>query len=203
MPIHEFFRSFDEKEERFSSIDDLPDNRSDIDRQFTPLSVYNQAKPDYAYAERLAEETINIGGAWVTVFLKQPYVDQEGIEDVWDEDPDPVYNQGFHMKAWVKVDSLNLELTRYGMDSPLQLTVVFPRAVLAKETGIERLLVPGDILEVPYNAPRLRGPARFRVINSYDSGNWHYRWLYFTTVCELILDDKSLKVPYQENSKVR
>ena len=167
------------------------------------MSVYNQAKPDYALVERLAEETINIGGAFVTVFRKAPYVDNDDLDDVWDEDADPLYFPGVEFKAWFKVDSLNLELTRYGIDSPLQVTVTFSRAVLAKEFGLEKLVSVGDVIELPYNAPKLRGPARFRVLNAYDSGNWHYRWLYYTAVCELITGDKSLKVTHQDNSKIR
>lgn len=203
MPVHDFFRSFSETDEKFSSIDELPDHRSEAEKQFTPIAVYNQEKPDYAFAERLAEETINISGAWVTIFLKQPRVDKNDIENVWDEDPDPIYSQGQRLKAWFKTDPLNLELTRYGVDSPMKLTVVFSRAVLGKMVGLDRLIVPGDIIEAPYNAPKLRGPARFRVLNSYDSGNWHYRWLYYTAICELIFDDISIRVSHQQNSMIR
>ena len=178
MPIHDFFRNFDETDERFSSIDDLPDNRGEIAKQHTPLSIYNQDKPGFALAERWAEEIINISGAWVTLYLKEPLLDNENVDDVWDEDADPIYQQGRDMKAWFKVDSLNLEMTRWGIDSPLQITITFPRAVLIKEVGLERLITVGDVIEAPYNAPKLRGPARFRVLNAYDDGNWQYRWLY-------------------------
>lgn len=203
MPIHDFFQSFDETDEQFSSIDDLPDHRTDIEKQHTPLAVYNHAKADYALAERWAEESINIGGAWVTIYLKQPYVDRDDLDDVWDEDADPIYQQGRDLKAHFKVDSLNIELTRWGVDSPLQLTFTFPRAVLAKEVGMERLLTVGDVIEAPYNAPKLRGPARFRVLNAYDSGMWQYRWLYYTAVCELLTGDDALKVTHRINSKIR
>lgn len=203
MPIHDFQRSFHEEGERFESIDDLPDYRTDMEKMHTPLSVYNHAKNDLAMAERLAEEAVNVSGAFVTVYVKEPYVDREGVEDVYDEDADPIYRPGMKLKAWFKTDTLNVELTRYGVDSPLQLTVVFARAVLAKAMGLERLISVGDIIEVPYNNPRFRGPARFRVVNAYDSGNMHYRWLYFTTVCELIVGDNSLKVPFNGDSKIR
>lgn len=203
MAIYDFFRSFNEKDERFISIDDLPDFRTEVDKQHTPLAVYNHAKGDYACAERLAEETINISGAWVTLFLKEPYIDRKGLDDVWDEDPDPIYRQGINLKAWFKVDALNLELTRYGVDTPLQITVVFARAVLSKSVGLERLLTPGDVIEVPYNAPKLKGPARFKVLNAYDSGNWQYRWLYYSAVCELIPGDSSVKPTHLPNSGIR
>lgn len=203
MPVHDFFRNFNETDERFSSIDDLPDHRSDIEKQHTPLSVYNHDKPDLAYAERLAEEVINISGGWVTLYLKEPLVDQNNLDDVWDEDADPIYQQGRDMKAWFKLDSLNLELTRWGIDSPLQITVVFPRAILIKEVGEDRLITVGDVIEVPYNAPKLRGPARFRVLNAYDSGSFHYRWLYYTAVCELLISDTALNVPHRDNKPIR
>jgi hypothetical protein len=203
MPIHDFQRSYHEDGERFESIDDLPDFRSDVEKLHTPLAVYNHAKNDLAMAERLAEEAVNVSGAFVTVYVKEPYVDREDIDDVYDEDADPVYRPGLKLKAWFKTDTLNVELTRFGVDSPLQLTVVFARAVLAKSLGLERLITVGDIIEVPYNNPRFRGAPRFRVVNAYDSGNMHYRWLYYTTICELIVGDDSLKVPFNGDSKIR
>jgi hypothetical protein len=201
MPVYDFFRSFGGEEQRFSSIENLPDFRSSVEKQSTPLSLYNHAKPDLAFAERLAEEAINISGAWVTLYLKEPNLDHDDLDDIWDEDADPIYQVGRDMKAWFKVDSLNIELTQWGVDSPLQTTVIFPRAVLAQEVGMNRLLTVGDVLELPYNAPKLRGPARFRVLNAYDSGMYHYRWLYYTAVCELLPADTALNVPHRDNLK--
>ncbi len=203
MPVHDFFKNFNESDERFSSIDDLPDHRTEIEKQHTSLAIYNNSRPDFALAERWAEEAVNIGGAWVTIYLKEPLIDHNDLDDVWDEDADPIYQPGRDLKAWFKVDSLNIEMTRWGVDSPLQTTVVFPRAILAKEVGMERLLTIGDVIEIPYNAPKLRGPARFRVLNAYDSGNWQYRWLYYTATCELLISDEALKVTHRENSKIR
>ena len=203
MPVYDFFRSFNETDERFSSIDDLPDHRSVIEKQHTPLSVYNHASPDLALAERHAEEVVNISGAWTTIYLKEPNLDRDDLEDVWDEDADPLYQQGRDLKAYFKADSLNLELTRFGIDAPLQMTFTYSRAVLAKEVGMERLLTIGDIIEAPYNAPKIRGQARFRVLNAYDSGMFHYRWLYYTAVCELITGDEPLQVVFRESSEIR
>jgi len=202
MPVYDFFRSFNESDERFISIDELPDHRTETEKQHTPLAVYNHAKPDLAYAERLAEETINISGAFVTLYQKEPYVDRDDLDDVWDEDADPIYREGIDLKAWFKVDSLNIEVTKWGVDSPLQTTITFPRAALAKLVGLERLITVGDVIEVPYNAPKLRGPARFRVLNAYDAGNWHYRWLYYTAVCELLTGDEALRVPHRESNQI-
>lgn len=203
MPVHDFFRTFDEKNEKFISIDDLPDFRNEVEKVHTPLAVYNHAKPDHALAERLAEELINISGAFVTVFIKEPYIDQKDLDDVWDEDADPIYRQGFNIKAWFKADPLMTEYTRYGIDQPLRTTVVFARAALTKRIKLKRLITLGDVIEVPYNDPRLRGPARFRVLNAYNTGNRQYRWIYFTTICELLTGDEALQVTDQLNSKIR
>jgi len=201
MAIHDFFRNFNESDERFSSIDDLPDHRSDIEKEHTPLAIYNHDKPDLALAERWAEEAINIGGAFVVLFQKEPLLDKDGLDDVWDEDADPLYMPGVNLKASFKVDSLNIEFTQWGVDSKLQTTITFARAVLAKAVGMNRLLTVGDVIEIPYNAPKLKGPARFRVLNAYDSGNHNYRWLYYTAVCELLTGDEALKVTHRINKK--
>lgn len=203
MPVYDFFRTFNEDDERFSSIDDLPDFRSEVEKQHTPLAIYNHALPDLAFAEKLAEETVNISGAWVTLYIKEPFIDREGLDDPWDEDADPIYRQGIKLKGWFKVDSLNIEQTRWGVDSPLQITVVFARAILGKIVGLDQLTSVGDVVELPYNSPKLRGPARFRVLNAYDSGMFKYRWLYYTSVCELLTGDESLRVTHNINSQIR
>jgi hypothetical protein len=203
MPVHDFFRNFNETDERFTSIDDLPDHRSDIDKEHTPLAVYNHGKPDLALAERWAEEAVNIGGAFVTLYQKEPYLDKDDLDDVWDEDADPLYAPGIDLKASYKTDNLNIEFTQWGVDSTLQTTITFARAVLAKAVGMNRLLTVGDVIEIPYNAPKLRVPARFRVLNAYDSGNYHYRWLYYTAVCELLTGDEALRVTHRINSKIK
>ena len=137
------------------------------------------------------------------MFIKEPYIDRDDLEDPWDEDADPIYRPALSLKAWFKVDSLNVELTRWGVDSPLQLTLVFSRAILGKAVGLDQLISVSDVIEVPYNSPKLRGPARFRVLNAYDSGMFHYRWLYYTAVCELLTGDESVKVTHQPQSKIR
>jgi len=203
MPVYDFNRNFNETDERFTSIDGLPDHRTAIEKEHTPLAVYNHAKPDLAVAERWAEETINVGGAFVTLFQKEPHIDHEDLDDVWDEDADPLYAQGINLKAWFKVDSLNIELTKWGVDSNIQIPITFARAVLAKSVGMERLITVGDVIEIPFNAPKLRGPARFRVLNAYDAGNYHYRWLYYTAVCELLTGDDAVRVTHLINKRPR
>jgi hypothetical protein len=183
------------------TIDSIPDFRSQTEKQFTPLSIYDHSKPDIAYAERLAEEIVNVSGAWVTVFLKEPKRDAPE-DEVWDEDADPIYRSGIKTKAYFKPEPIQSELTRWGNDTPLKSTIVFSRAALFKEDSIgARLLLPGDVIEAPYNyATRFdMGPFRFRVLNIKQDGFFEYRWLYIHAVCELLTGDDALKVKTNNN----
>jgi hypothetical protein len=188
--------NFDAMREQFVTIDSIPDHRSDVEKQFTPLSTYNHGKPDIAYAERLAEEMINISGAWITLFIKEPKGDSQELE-IWDEDADPIYRAGKKMKAYFKPEPVMTELTRWGVDTPLRITVVFSRASLMMDGSInERLVQPGDVIEAPYNLPTPydTGPLMFRILNSKEDGFFQYRWLYVNAICELITGDDTLKV---------
>lgn len=198
MPIHDF----DQGREKFSSMDELPDFRSDVEKEFTPLSIFNNDKPDLALYERWAEEAINISGAWVTVFAKEPTVKGEGHPmDIYDEDPDPQYRTGIKIKAHVKFDEWKLQLTRWGVDSELTANITFSRAFLGKTIGFGRMLNPGDVIEVPYNRSGSSGPLRFRVKNENESGVVNYRWMYYSAICELIVGDNTLSVPYSKRSR--
>lgn len=199
MAIYEF-----NDKEQFVSINKIPDFRTDAEKQLTPLSSYNHEKADIAYAERLAEEIINVSGAWVTLFLKEPQRDT-AEDDIWDEDADPLYRAGKHIKAFFKPEPTLTELTRWGVDTPLRITVVFSRAMLMMDPGIgSRLLLPGDVIEAPYNLPTGMvsskaptidvGPLRFRVLNTKQEGFFEYRWLYVNATCELLTGDEALKV---------
>lgn len=178
------------------TIDAVPDFRSQVEKQYTLLSTYDHSKADIAYAERLAEEIVNISGAWVTVFLKEPK--RDALEDeVWDEDADPIYRSGVKTKAYFKPEPVASELTRWGVDTATKATIVFARAALFKEDRIgARLILPGDVIEAPYNyATRFdMGPLRFRILNVKHDGFFEYRWLYMHAVCELITGDDALKI---------
>jgi len=193
MPVY----NFNSKNQQVSTIDSIPDFRSGIEQSFSPLALYNHDKPDIAYAERLAGELINLSGAWVTVFLKELKGDSEELE-VWDEDADPIYRGGKEIKAYLKPDTIAFELTRWGVDNPLKLNIIFHRPSLVGMFG-ERLVAPGDVIRVPYNAARTmlssnRENYDFRVLNSFDSGNFQYRWLYYTANTQLLTGDDAVRV---------
>jgi hypothetical protein len=193
MPVY----NFNSQNQALYTLDSIADSRSDIEQAFSPLALYNHEKPDIAYAERMASELINLSGAWVIVFTKELKSDPEETE-VWDEDPDPIYRNGKEIKAYMKPDNIAFELTRWGVDNPLKLNIVFHRPSLIDMFG-EKLVSPGDVIRVPYNAARSmlspdRGSYDFRVLNAFDSGNFMYRWLYYTANSQLLTGDKAVRV---------
>lgn len=199
MGLHNF-----SMDEQFSTIDKVPDFRTEEEKRFTPLSIYNHDKADIGYAERMAEELINVSGSWVMLFRRLPK-SEISEDEVWDEDADPIYADGMRLKAHVKPELIRVELTRFGVDIPLKATITFSRAVLLEEIG-ERLLIPGDIIEVPYNIPSFqraepskafKSSTRFRILNSFPTGNFMYRWLYQAATSELVTGDKALRVVHK------
>lgn len=188
--------SYDSNSGQFSSVDRVPDFRSEIEQTQSPLSLYNNT--DVGLAERQAVEIINLSGAQVTIYLKEPKRDAKEIE-VWDEDADPLYRSGIGMKAYFKPEPTQQELTRWGYDQRLRATIVFARTMLLGHAQIgKRLLLPGDVIEAPYNLPSNfdYGPFRFRIINTKQNGFFMYRWLYVEAACELITGDEALRVPF-------
>ena len=195
MSVHNF-----EIKQDFISIDKLPDFRTEEEKMFTPLALYNHDNPDIAYAERMAEEIINISGAWITVFHR---TNNSGTSDeLWEEDPDPTYKNGTRMKALFTPEPAKVELTKWGLDTQNQTNVIFSRAILFKEFG-RRMLRPGDVIEIPHNtlSPIQTSTSfesddkldKFRILDAADSGMFRYRWLYYNCKVENLLGDITIQ----------
>jgi hypothetical protein len=195
MAIHQFGPQFGPaQKQRFESIDEVPDFRNDAEKTQSLVSVYNHNKVDISLVERWTEEVTNISGAWVKLYLKQTLK----TDDVWEEDPDPVYSDAIDIKAFFRPEPRLVELTRWGIDAPLKLTIVFHRATLLKHQMIgERLVIPGDVVVAPYNhVTESTDPLQLRVLNSTPDGTWHYRFMYQKAVCEVMPTDRTIKVKH-------
>jgi hypothetical protein len=191
-------------QQSFSNIDDLPEHRTEAEKQLTELSVYNHGSPDISYAERLAEEIINISGAPIMVYKRG----RNPLDDVWEEDADPTYERGLKLKGWFTPEPAEISLTRYGVDVPNKTNVVFSRATVLKQFG-NRMIAEGDILIVPHNTligtqftDTRDGSAdnridQFRVIKSGDTGNFKYRWLYWSCNVENVTGDSTIQVDFR------
>ena len=191
--------------QEFSSIDKLPDFRSEDERINTPLALFNHQSADMAWAERMSEEMINISGAVVTVFPRT--ADRGAGDDLWEENADPTYKRGVRLKGFFIPQPVNIALTRWGVDAPNETTVVFSRPVIF---GIfkARMLRPGDVIEVPHNTlSPMQAPEelaslgnrmdKYRIINASDTGNFKYRWLYWSCKVENLTGDQTIQVEHR------
>lgn len=163
----------------------------------SPLSVFNHSKNDLGYAERYAEEAINIAGAPVRVYLRQLDL-SEGIDNDFDEDAHPIYSNPIIMKAYFKPEPKTIELMKFGITSKTQSTITFSRAMLLTNPAIgERLIQPGDVIQIPYNAidEKNEGPLTIRVNTATPTGNYHYRFLYHQVIGEPISADEVVAPP--------
>lgn len=203
MPIYNF-----DTKQKFITIDQLPDNRSDEEKLNSLLAVYNHANPDISYAERLAEEWINIAGAWITVFKRNQ--NQGSADQLWNEDPSPTYRKGVKTKGFFVPQPAEVSLTKWGIDTQNQTTIHFCRAVIFKIFS-HKMIVEGDVIIVPHNTMSvvqnidLRNGFgnrldRYRVIKSSDTGNFKYRWLYWSCLLENLTGDSNLDVQFPVDS---
>ena len=191
--------------QQYSTIDNRPDFRSDAERTSSLLSIYNHRNPDIAYTERLAEELINICGAWITVYKRTR--DTGNKDEVWDEDADPKYKVGVRLKGKFVPEPAEISQTRWGVDVQNQTTVNFARTSVLKQFGKETIS-EGDILIVPHNtltvvqSTDLRDGIHnrvdtYRVLKSSDVGNFKYRWLYWACLVQNITGDPSIQVNFK------
>lgn len=190
----------------FVSIDNLPDHRSEEERLNSLLSVYNHQNPDIAYGERLAEEMINLSGAWITVFRRTK---KDGHKDeIWEENADPTYRNGIKLKGRFAPQPAEVTLNKFGVDLENKTTIQFSRASVFKTFGKD-MIAEGDILIVPHNtltvvqSTDLRdGPLNrvdtYRVLKANDIGNFKYRWLYWACTVENVTGDKSIQVDFRQ-----
>lgn len=162
--------------------------------------MYNHGKPDLSYVERSATEMINISGALVRIHKRVVNATIEenttyNDENVWEEDPDPIYANPIDLKGYFKPEPKYTELTRWGIDTPMKVTIVFSRSSLLNHPEIgDRLIIPGDVIQIPYNhIDEIDSPLFVRVLNATPFGNYHYRWIYHQTVNQVITGDEALR----------
>jgi hypothetical protein len=174
--------NFDFKQQ-YSSIDKVPDQRSEEERLNSILSVYNHDSNDIAYAERVAEELINISGAWTVIYKRTRNAGNK--DEVWDEDADPTYQHAKRLKGRFAPAPAEILLTKWGVDVPNQTTITYSRANVLKEMG-KLMISEGDVIVVPHNTligtqfTDLRDGVDnrmdvYRVLKSSDTGNFNDR----------------------------
>jgi len=174
------------------SIDAMPDFRSDAEKFLSPLSQYNPDNPDITLVENLAAEMCNISGIITAVYLRSE--NETTIDEVFDEDPNPIYDNPKIVKGVWRPQPLATELMKYGVDANARSIISFSRANLLKE--FRRNLREGDVIAVPQNAvlndfnlEKQQNLVFYRIISAVDDGNFRYRWLYTKCTVEPMSGD--------------
>jgi hypothetical protein len=184
-------------QKRFSSVDDIPDFmtaakdfRSDIEQTNSPLSLFDNEAPDLKMARKLVDESINIVGAEVNIFLR---TNNDDISEVWEEDADPTYWNPFKIKAFFKPSPIELELKKSGVDVENKMEISLSHRQIYMVCR-ERMLRAGDVIRIPYNSAQVDlAPRFFRVTNAAPSGNFRYNWLYLSCKLESITADITVR----------
>lgn len=188
--IHEFGNPMDNPGSGYAAWQGTTDQRTDIEKDYSHLSIHDPESADIATAHRLAREQVEISGANVRVYVRTNNQDRDYV---WDEDPNPSYHNPINMKAFFKPQALEAELKRWGVDTTNKAEIVFVKEDLTK-LWPERLLRPGDVIEIPYNSPANNGPRFFVIKNATPSGNFRYTWLYYTCATETLSADATVRV---------
>ncbi len=158
--------------------------RSEMERTHPLHQLHDDASADHGLAASIADEIINISGGESLVYAR---ADSQSYDDVYDEEPDPVYRPAKILKAYFPPQPIAAQLTPWGIDVENQATIVFSKEQVYREFG-DRMIIIGDVIEQPYNASGV-SPDKFRVLNAFDSGNFRYNWLYWSCNVENLTDD--------------
>lgn len=171
-----------------------PSFRSDVERRETPIKVYDPDSADMAFAGRIAQEIIDISGAEVIIY---PRTESGSYDTTWEEDADPTYRAGKHLKGYFAPQPLQSKLSIWGVDIDNQTNVIFCRAEIFRLLG-DRMVQEDDIIEIPYNTASIRKkPDRYRVLSASDLGNFRYNWLYHNCVVENITGDDNIDITHK------
>jgi len=165
-------------------------NRTDVEIENPLYQVQDIESLDVASARRVAREAVNVDGALVRIYAR---TDNDDVDVVWDEDPDPTYMAPVPLKGFFVPQPLEAELTQWGVEfSNNRAEVAFVLEEMFGAFG-DRLLRPGDLLEVPYNSISRVKPKYYKIENAQETGNYRYTWLYLTCQAMLLQGDVNIR----------
>lgn len=162
---------------------------TDTQQRHTPIAINYDESKDIQLARRLSREMINVSGAELKLYVR---TDNSDYDHVWDVDPDPTYWNCILVKGFFKPQPIEAQLVEWGLDTINKTEVVFSYHDILELVG-DRMIRPGDVLQLPYNSLNIR-PKNYRVLNSTPSGNFRYNWLYLTCQTETLTADITVRV---------
>ena len=200
MPNHRF--DFDDDlQQAYSSLQNAQDNRTDAEKSSSKIAVYDHTNPEIANMEMEALNIIIDSGAPTLVYRRTDDTGQ--VNDTYNENPNPLYHPYDIIKGLFKPESISVSKVKWGVDSDVKIKMSYSRAYLLGLYG-SRLIRIGDVIAVPHNTliqtqsnEYLEGKVnridKFRVVHAYDTGNFNYRWLYWTCDLEPLSGDVAIR----------
>jgi len=175
----------------YSSLDQQQDFR---DPDASQISIFDPNNPDIAFMEREAFNYIHESGAPTKIYLRTN--DLGNVDEVWEEDNNPIYDLPITIKGQFVPEKMSMALNKFGVENNAQFEIHYSRAELF-HTFNTRMIRSGDIIQIPYNTliqtqntefidGQLGLADKFRVISATDTGNFNYRWLYWSCTVELL-----------------
>lgn len=184
--IPRFSQPTDPYRGNFQGDDGFVGHRSDMEREFPLVQVHDTESADLRTAMGMATEACNVSGALLDIYQR---TDNHGnADDVFDEDADPTYWAPVPMKAFFAPGVIEVALKTWGPDAVVKLEMYFSMQALIGKFG-ERVLRPGDVVYVSFNAIGNVTPKHFRIVNFTPAGSYRYVWLYAKCNCESLTGD--------------
>lgn len=191
----------DEPLQEYSSIQNHPDFRTDDQIFNSKLSIFDNENPEVARMEREAFNYIQQAGAVTHIYLRTE--DLGAVDEVWEEDNNPIYYPPVSIKGQFVPEKMSTALKKWGIESDAKFDINYSRAQLLDRFG-KRMIRAGDVIQLPHNTlvqtqntefidGQLGLADKFRVIDAHDTGNFNYRWLYWTVYCELLSGDITVR----------
>ena len=187
--------------DKYVSMFDFGDiGRSDTDRENSKANISNQ-NADIAYMEKQAIDFIYESGLHTLVYLRVN--DLGNVDVVWEEDNDPLYHQPVKVKGQFVPEQMVTSLKKWGVESETKFKINYSRAQLLNMLGT-RLIRKGDVIKIDHNTlvqtqntefidGEFGVADKFRVIDAFDTGNFNYRWLYWTCIVESLTGDITVR----------
>ena len=164
--------------------------RSDVEINNPLYQVNDSESADIQTVKRVVGEMIRVNGAPTKIHIR---TDNEDVDTVWDEDPDPTYWAPKDLKGFFIPQPLEFELTQWGVDaSNNQVEIVYTLEDIYAMFN-SRLLRTGDLIEIPFNSVSSQKPKYYYVNNAQEFGNHRYIWLYVKCNCSLLTGDVNIR----------
>jgi hypothetical protein len=191
----------DELQQAYSSLQNATDNRTDEQKSSSKIAIYDHTNPEIANMEMEALNLVEDSGAPTLVYRRTDDTGQ--TDETYNETSNPLYLPPNLIKGMFKTQSMSLVKVKWGIDADVKFKIDYSRAYLLGLYG-SRLIRTGDVIAIPHNTliqtqatefleGKINRLDKFRVVNAQDTGNFNFRWLYWSCDVEPLSGDIAIR----------